>query len=69
LDGNSLEGDARSHDPDHEPRKEGGPSKNMKQSPSVIEISQVDGHQSDVPSIGERGDKGRSPNAGTRINQ
>jgi hypothetical protein len=44
MDANSLEGDARSLDPDAEPRKEGGPSKNMKQSPSVVEISNVDGH-------------------------
>jgi hypothetical protein len=41
---NSLEGDVRSLDPDQEPRKEGGPSKNMKQSPSVVEITGVDGH-------------------------
>ena len=42
-DVNSLEGDNRSLDPDHEPRKEGNPTKNMKQSPSVIEINGVDG--------------------------
>lgn len=62
---NSLEGDARSFDPDHEPRKEGGPVKNMKQSPSVVEINGV---ESDVPSIGD-GDrliKGRSPVGGSR---
>lgn len=69
-DVNSLEGDNRSLDPDHEPRKEGNPSKNMKQSPSVIEINGVvDGHQSDVPSVGGDGDKSliknRSP--GSRI--
>jgi hypothetical protein len=29
-DANSLEGDARSLDPDHEPKKEGVPSKNIK---------------------------------------
>lgn len=63
IDANSLEGDARSLDPDHEPRKE---PKSMKQSPSVIEISQVDGHQSDVPSMGERVEKGRSPVGGIR---
>jgi len=56
-------------DPDHEPRKEGGPGKNMKQSPSVVEIIGVDGHQSDVPSNGERDKilKGRSPVGGSRL--
>ena len=56
-------------DPDHEPRKEGGPAKNMKQSPSVVEITNVDGHQSDVPSNGEREKlrKGRSPVGGSRL--
>lgn len=66
MDANSLEGDARSLDPDHEPRKEGGPAKNIKQSPSVIEINGVEGHQSDVHSNGERGEKGRSPIGGNR---
>jgi hypothetical protein len=66
-DANSLEGDARSLDPDHEPRKEGGPTKNIKQSPSVVEINGVaDGHQSDAPSIGDR-EKGRSPIGGNRL--
>ena len=59
-DANSLEGDARSLDPDHEPRKEGGPSKAMKQSPSVVDIN-GEGHQSD----GEN--KGRSPQGGSSL--
>jgi hypothetical protein len=64
---NSLEGDARSMDPDHEPRKEG--AKNVKKSPSVVEIAVVDEHQSDVPSNGERDKliKGRSPVGGSRL--
>jgi len=67
-DANSLEGDARSLDPDHEPRKEGGPAKNIKQSPSVIEISQVvDGQQSDAPSINGDKEKGRSPKGSNRL--
>jgi hypothetical protein len=36
IEMNSIEGD-RSLDPDHEPRKEGGP-KPMKQSPSIVDI-------------------------------
>lgn len=48
---NSVEGE-RSLDPDHEPRKE-GTVKNMKHSPSVVEIGGMDaGLQSDVNSLG-----------------
>jgi len=49
---NSVEGN-RSLDPDHEPRKE-GTLKNMKHSPSVIEIGGMNdgGLQSDANSIG-----------------
>jgi hypothetical protein len=63
---NSLEEDMRSLDPDQEPRKEGGPGKNMKQSPSVVEITGAGGHQSDND---ERDKllKGRSPVGGTRL--
>jgi hypothetical protein len=66
---NSLEGDVRSMDPDNEPRKEGGQAKNMKKSPSVVEVTVNDEHQSDVPSNGDRDKliKGRSPVGGSRL--
>ena len=67
---NSLEGDNKSLDPDHEPRKEGTAIKQLKQSPSVIEIG-ADGGHSDAPSLGGHESKkqgsSRSP-VGPRIN-
>jgi hypothetical protein len=68
---NSLEGDNKSLDPDHEPRKEGTAVKQLKQSPSVIEIG-ADGGHSDAPSLGGLDDRSmkkgstRSP-AGPRL--
>jgi hypothetical protein len=64
-DANSLEGDARSMDPDQEPKKEGGIVKNVKKSPSAIEINVVDEHQSDVER--DKLIKGRSPVGGNRL--
>ena len=43
ADANSFEGDVRSLDPDHERKTEGGPMKNIKNSPSVVEINAIDG--------------------------
>lgn len=69
---NSVEGD-RSLDPDHEPRKE-GTVKNMKHSPSVVEIGGMDaGLQSDGNSlVGDersfrKGSQSKSPVQGARI--
>ena len=66
---NSIEGD-RSLDPDHEPRKEGGP-KPMKQSPSVVEIGGAnDGGMQSGPSDDEKpfrkGNHSRSPQRGVQ---
>lgn len=54
---NSIEGE-RSLDPDHEPRKEGTSVavKQIKPSPSVVEIGGNDGMQSDPSNAGD-GDK------------
>ena len=65
---NSIEGD-RSLDPDHEPRKEGSvvQMKQMKPSPSVVEIGGDGGLQSDPSNAGDndksmrKGSQGRSP--------
>ncbi len=67
---NSIEGE-RSLDPDHEPRKEGTSVavKQIKPSPSVVEIGGNDGMQSDPSNAGDgdksfrKGSQGRSPPA------
>lgn len=66
---NSIEGE-KSLDPDHEPRKEGSAIKQVKQSPSVIEIGGLNdgGMKSDPSNAGDKdnsfrkGSQSRSPN-------